>query len=192
MQKRYSELTKSTLLILAAAGLVAIASTSPYFLINIARAIIKYQKYKRNYSPRDISKLTRSLAGLNKNKIIILKEINGKFTVRLTEKGKKVVKEIMFDNMKIEKPKFWDKKWRIVIFDIPEKKLGKTQRNLFRAKLQNIGFYQLQKSVWVCPFPCEKEIQLICEVYEINLYVNIITAEKIYNDDLLTKYFRLH
>lgn len=192
MRKRYSELTKDALLILAAAGLITIAATSPYFLINMARAILKYKKYNKIYNPKNNAmSLAKSLSGLNKNKIIILKEKTDKYTVELTKKGKKVVKEILFDGMKIEKPKKWDKKWRIVIFDIPEKKLGKLQRNLIRAKLQNIGFFQLQKSVWVHPYPCEREVQLICEVYDVNPFVNIITAEKIYNDDLLKKHFAL-
>lgn len=193
MQKRYSELTKNALLTLAAVGFIAITATSPYFLINIAKAILRYEKYNKNYKSKNSAVfLARSLSGLNKNKIIILKENSGKFTIKLTENGKKVVKEILFDNMKIEKQKRWDKKWRIVIFDIPEKKLGKQQRNLVRAKLQTIGFYQLQKSVWVYPFPCQKEVQLICETYEVNPFVNIITAEEIYNDDFLKKHFKLN
>ncbi len=192
MKNRYSKITIDILLTLGAVSVLALAATSPYFLINIARAIIKYKKYNKNknYKVSDYN-LSKSLSGLNKNKIIILKEKNDKFIVELTEKGRKVVKEILFDNMKIKKPNKWDKKWRIVIFDIPERKIGKHQRNLFRAKLQTVGFYQMQKSVWVCPYPCEKEVRLMCEIYEINPYVNIITAEKIYNATSLIKHFKL-
>ena len=190
MRIRYGEITKDVLLMLAVAGIFAVAATSPNFLINITRAIIKDKKYTKKYSNFNENALARSLSGLNKNKIIILKEIEGKFTVKLTEKGKRVVKEILFDSMKIEKQKIWDKKWRIVIFDIPERK-KRVARNAMRWKLQNLGFFQLQKSVWVCPYPCEKEIQLICEVFRINPFVNIVTAEKIYNDDNLRKYFNI-
>lgn len=190
MKTRYGETIKNILLILAATGIIAVAATSPYFFINIAKTIIKSKKYNKKNNTNEKS-LVRSLSGLNKNKIIILKNYENKFTVELTEKGRKVVNEILFDKMAIEKQKIWDKKWRIVIFDIPEEKLGKCMRNSIRLKLQLIGFYQLQKSVWVYPYPCEKEVQLICEIYESNPYVNIITAEKIYNDDLLIKYFKL-
>ncbi|MEK7080626.1 MAG: CRISPR-associated endonuclease Cas2 [Patescibacteria group bacterium] len=192
MKNRYGEITKDILSTLAFASVITIAATSPYFLINVARAVIKYKKYNKNknYRVNDYN-LSKSLAGLNKNKIIILKNENDKFTIKLTEKGKRVVKGILFDNMKIEKPQKWDKKWRIVVFDIPERKVGKHQRNLFRAKLQSVGFYQMQKSVWVCPYPCEKEVRLMCEIYEINPYVNIITAEEIYNADALIKHFKL-
>lgn len=190
MKIRYGEITKDILLTLAVTGIFAVAATSPYFLISITRAIIRYKKYNNKYKNFDEYVLARSLSGLNKNKIIILKEVEGKFTVKLTEKGKRVVKEILFDSMKIEKQKIWDRKWRIVIFDIPENK-RRSMRDAMRQKLQKIGFFQLQKSVWACPYPCEKEVQLICEVFDINPFVNIVTAEKIYNDDILRRYFDL-
>jgi len=191
MKARYGEITKDALLILATAGLLAIASTSPFFFINIARGLIKYKKYKSGGNKDvDEAKLAKSLGGLNKNKIIIIKKEKDKFTVRLTEKGKRVVKEILFDGMKIEKQKIWDKKWRIIIFDIPEIK-KRHMRDAMRQKLQTIGFFQLQKSVWIHPYPCEKEIQLLCEVFGINPFVNIIIAEKVYNDDILLERFKL-
>ncbi len=190
MKTKYGKITKDVLLMLAGAGILAVAVTSPYFLINITRAILKDKKYRKKYSDSKEKGLLRSLAGLNKNKIIIIKEKNGKFEVGLTEKGKKVVKEILFDDMQIDKQKVWDKKWRIVIFDIPEKR-GRRGRDAIRSKLQSLGFCQMQKSVWAYPYPCEKEVQLICEIYEINPFVNIITTDKIHNDDGLRKYFKL-
>ena len=172
MKIRYGEITKDVLLMLAIAGGFAVAATSPFFLINVTRAIVRQKKYDKKYKDFKEKVLAQSLSGLNKNKIIIIKEKEGKFTVELAERGKKVVKEILFDNMQIEKQKIWDKKWRIVICDIPERK-GRQARNAMRWKLQKMGFFQLQKSVWVCPYPCEKEIQLVCEVFKINPFVNI-------------------
>lgn len=191
MKARYGEITKDVLLAVAAVGLLAIAATSPFFLISIARGIVKYKKYnKEGNKIVDEASLAKSLGGLNKNKIIIIKKEEDKFTVKLAEKGKKIVKEILFEGMNIKKQKVWDKKWRIIIFDIPERK-KRHMRDAMRQKLQRIGFYQLQKSVWIHPYPCEKEVQLLCEVFGINPFVNIITAEKIYNDDILLKYFEL-
>ncbi|MEK6897112.1 MAG: hypothetical protein AABW93_01130, partial [Nanoarchaeota archaeon] len=94
-------------------------------------------------------------------------------------------------DMKIKKQKIWDKSWRVVIFDIPERS-GRIARNAMRWKMKNMGFFQLQKSVWVFPYPCEKEIQLISEIYNVNPFVNIITAERIFNDDNLSKYFKIN
>ncbi len=47
---------------------------------------------------------------------------NGLMKLTLTEKGEKRAKEIQFNNLIIEKPEKWDKKWRLVIFDISETK----------------------------------------------------------------------
>ncbi|MCX6723972.1 MAG: hypothetical protein NT155_02220 [Candidatus Staskawiczbacteria bacterium] len=190
MRIRYKKITKNILLTLAIVGVVSVAATSPYFLINIARAILKDKKCNKEKNSTNEVNLSRSLAGLNKNRIIILKREGDNFTVRLTEKGKRLVRSIQFDNMKIEKQEVWDGKWRIVIFDIPERR-GKHVRDAMRWKLQKLGFYQFQKSVWACPYPCEGEIRLLCEVLGASPFVNIITAQEIYNDGNLRKYFDL-
>lgn len=187
MKERYNIITKEILLTLAITGIIIVASASPYFLINIARAVIRNKKYNKNNEQRVVGSLRR----LKNNQLVIIREkSDGKFIVELTEKGRKKVEEIQFENMEIKKTKIWDGKWRIIIFDIPEKQ-KKRARNALREKLQKLGFYQLQKSVWVCPYPCEKEIQFLCELFDISSFVNIITAEKIYDDIKLKRYFKL-
>lgn len=183
MRERYSEITKQILLTLAMAGLIMIASTSPYFLTNLVKAIIKDKKYNK--------KAADSLKRLKNKRLIIIKEkSDGKFIVKLTREGERKVEEIQLDNMKIKKPQAWDKKWRMVIFDIPEK-YKKNARDALREKLQKLNFYQFQKSVWVCPYPCEKEIYFLCELFDISRFVDVIVAEKIYNDSKLKRHFQL-
>ena len=65
--------------------MVVVASTSPYFLINIARAIIKNKKYSKNKTNEQ--KIVKSLRRLRENKLIILQEKeDGKFIIQLTKK----------------------------------------------------------------------------------------------------------
>ena len=52
-----------------------------------------------------------------------------------------------------------------VIFDIPEKK--KPAREALREKLKDLGMKKLQHSIWITPFPCEKEINLIKTVFNL-------------------------
>lgn len=188
MKKETIETIKEILLHLVATGGILITTTSPYFLLNIAKGIIKDKKYLKN--KLEERKIAKILDRLRRNKVIILKEEGEKFKVELTEKGKRKVKEIKFKEMKIEKPKIWDGKWRIVIFDIPDK-YKKTARDALREKLKELNFYLLQKSVWVIPYPCQKEIQFLCELFNITPFVNIIVAENIYNDFKLRKKFKL-
>ena len=82
----------------------------------------------------------------------------------------------------------WDKKWRIVIFDIPQE-LHKN-RNYFRNKLKYLGFYMLQKSVFVIPYPCEEELGLICNNLKVIDYVDIIEANTVgFKEKNIRKYF---
>ena len=191
MPNKYKETTKDILLCLFTAGVIMVAATSPFFLINIAREIKRNRKYikKEIIKKLDERKIAKALERLKRNRLIILSEKDGKFQVELTEKGKRVIKENQLNDMKPEKPVVWDKKWRVVIFDIPDKK--RRARDALREKLQEMKFYPLQKSVWVHPYPCEKEIQFLCEFFEITPYVNIIAADNIYDDIKLRKYFNL-
>ena len=188
MGVRYKKITKDILVYFAITGAVMIAATSPYFLLNISREILRNKKYfKKKFDERKIARLVERL---KRNRLIILNEESGKFKVELTEKGKRKVKEIHLDNLEIERPATWDGKWRVVIFDIPDK-YKKRARDALREKLKELGFYQLQKSVWVIPHPCEKEIQFLCELFDITSYVNILIVDEIYNDIKLRKYFKL-
>ena len=91
--------------------------------------------------------------------------------------------------MSIKIPKQWDKKWRIVIFDIPEKL--KKSREILRFQLKRLNFYELQKSVFVLPYSCKDEIEYIIEFYGIRRFVRFIVAESIDNELHLKKHFNL-
>ncbi len=71
--------------------------------------------------------------------------------------------------MQIKKSAIWDRKWRVVFFDIPEKK--RKARDALRNKLRELGFRELQKSVFVHPYSCQSEIDFIVEFFEIRPYV---------------------
>lgn len=84
----------------------------------------------------------------------------------------------------------WDKKWRLVIFDIPREL--NTKRDSLRKRLKFIGFFMLQRSVFVFPYPCEEELSDICEKLNIGDYVDMVTAESIGSrEDELFKLFGL-
>lgn len=167
-------------------GAIIIAAASPYFLISIAKTYSKNKNYK-HYNKR---KIAQTLSQLKRNGLIILKENQDKITVELTENGKRKVKQYQFDELRIDKPEKWDKKWRVVVFDIPEKN-KKWARDALRGKLVSLGFFQLQESVWIHPYPCENEIQLVAENFEVTPFVNIIIADKILNDVKAKAHFNL-
>lgn len=189
MKARYSQLTKEILLYLATTGAIILALTSPYLAIQIARKILG----EKQFLSKQIGgwKIARAIQRLRRNKVIIMKEDQaGGLTVELTENGKRKVKEIQLEKLTLKKSQFWDGKWRIVIFDIPEKR-NKRGRDALRERLRQLNFYRLQKSVWVTPWPCENEILFLAELFEITPFVNILEVDRIYNDVNLRKYFHL-
>lgn len=117
----------------------------------------------------------------------IQKDQNGNVTIKITEKGKFKALKYHFENM--HKASQWDGDWRIVIFDIPEKR--RTARNALRGKLRELGFQELQKSVFVFPYECRKEIELIVGFFSLQLYVRYGIMKFIDNAEDLKKQFQL-
>ena len=134
-------------------------------------------------------KLKKEIRNLYRSKII-KEKINpdGSFTFVLSEKGKLKALTYHFNKIKIEE-KVWDKKWRIVSFDVPEK--FKSGRNALRNKLKELGFYELQKSVFVFPYECKNEIDFIIEYFRVRKYVRYGVLDYIDNDLHLRNNFRL-
>lgn len=110
--------------------------------------------------------------------------------IALTKKGKERAGKYQIDELVIGKPREWDKKWRIVIFDIPN--ASTFVRNVFRRKLKELGFYALQKSIWVHAYKCHEEIALLRDFLGASAnQIRVIEATKIENDTSLRKYFGL-
>ncbi|MFZ5366236.1 MAG: CRISPR-associated endonuclease Cas2 [Patescibacteria group bacterium] len=78
----------------------------------------------------------------------------GNVFYRLTSLGSERIKENIPIVRLASKP--WDKKWRLVIFDIQEK--NKSTREALRDKLISLGFGMWQESVYITPFDIEQEI----------------------------------
>ncbi len=107
--------------------------------------------------------------------------------VELTPKGLDRILKLSIDNIKISRPKIWDKKWRVVIFDVPEKK--HYSRDMLRNRLVNIGFVQIQKSVYVFPFECTNEIAAISTKLLIENNVTIMLSDIIQGEDEIINKF---
>ncbi len=134
-------------------------------------------------------KLKQELRKLYGSKMIKRKEnSDGSCSIILTEKGRLKILTYHFEKMRIKGEK-WDKKWRMVIFDIPEKL--KSGRNALRNKIKELGFYELQKSVWVYPYKCKDEIDFVIEFFGLREYVRFGILESIDNELHLKKIFKL-
>ena len=170
---------------LAAAPLLVVGAALPGIL-SATKSINKSKKYSD-------SQFQNAFKNLKRRKLIeIIREDDYKIKVQLTNKGQKRIKEFCFEMLEIKKPKSWDKKWRILIFDIPTKpKVYNQAREALRRKIKDLGFYQMQKSVWVYPYECEDEILFIAELFQVQKHIEIITAEKLLHAEGIKREFGL-
>lgn len=93
------------------------------------------------------------------------------------------------NQQKIHRPKVWDKKWRVVVFDIPTYISKRRYQIVFF--MRKLGLYRIQKSVFIYPFDCKKEIFFLTEALGIKKFVRFIVAESINEENGLKKYFHL-
>lgn len=131
----------------------------------------------------------KTIKQLKKQKLITIERKGNKQKVIITFKGKRRVLAFSLNYLKIPQPKNWDGKWRLVIFDIPD--FLRNERNNFREILKNLGFYQLQKSIYVYPYPCQDEIDFVSAIFKVYPYLIYLEATKIENEEVLKKFFGL-
>lgn len=105
----------------------------------------------------------------------------------ITKSGlKRLQKNSLYpDNIAV--PKTWDQKWRLVLFDIPEK--HRKARSNFTYQLRRLGLQQLQASVWIHPFPCREEISKLALSLSVDKYTTYIETDHIDNVALLKERF---
>ena len=188
----HGEIAKLILVTVGLAGIIVVVAAAPGVLLAGKLFEHKWKRFPKKYEKQ---KVAYAIRRLEKSNLLKIKERNGKLTIELTKEGKQRFQKIQstesqLAKLRITKPPHWDGKWRIVLFDIPEQS-HRQARDVLRGKLKEWEFYPLQKSAWVCPWPCENEIQLAAELYKISHYVNVVVAEKISGDMPLRKHFGL-
>lgn len=171
-------------LLLLLSGIALSCSSSPKQSFRILSLASKEWR-KINHS-----NLTRTVRSLYSHQLIFEKKhSDGSVSLHLTTEGRRRATLGQLLGIKIKNPKHWDSLWRLVLFDIPEK--HRKFRDIFRSHLKAVGFHELQHSVFIFPFPCEKEITSLVKLYQAEPFVRIITAEYINNEAVLKKLFKL-
>ena len=165
-------------------AVTAASIISPPFLYLLVKGYLKY-KLKGKYTRLEIQK---SLVYLRRKKFIAYKNDNPAGKIILTTLGKKKLKRIQFHQIQITKST-WDGRWRFLFFDISES--YRSERHLFRKKLQAMGFYHFQRSVFVTPYECTNEIDTLKMILGLESSVYIVTADRFAGDKKLLKEFDL-
>ena len=187
--KRYKNFEKlgaiqRKVLLLLWGGLGLAFSVTPNQQFRIVKGIAKeWDRINREQLQKSIRKLYES-------KLVGVKDrADGTQIMILSEKGKERVLKYKLDELIIQTPERWDKKFRLVCFDIPESM--RNARDALRETLQRLGFYKIQKSVFVYPHECKNEIDFVVELFGIRRYVRYGVIDSIDIDLQLKHHFKL-
>lgn len=133
-------------------------------------------------------KAVRVLKQMEKRQLIKIDRKNDEVFVKIIDhKNVSILKYSLKEILALKKKKDWKGKWFMVVFDVPEEERRK--RNYLRRFLREIGFYPYNQSVYVFPYECEKEVNLIKQIVEGGKYICYIVAEKLERENQLKSFF---
>ena len=125
----------------------------------------------------------RILAELKRQGLVDIVKNQSGMHYTITPAGAHRLQKLEIDELFIIMPKKWDKKWRLVTFNIP--KDFNYPRMLFVEQLKRLGFYMLQKNMWAHPAPCFEQIEHLAGYYNLMRYCTLIEVAKL--DQLSTQ-----
>ena len=133
-----------------------------------------YHNYRYLYGYPELKKayLAKALKRLREEGFVELIS-DEELVFRLTDKGKD---RVLWEKIKNSNKK-WDGKWRIVVWDIPEKR--RQARDLLRFKLKQLGFTRWQKSIWATKVDCAKALRDFIRQVGIEDWVMVIESDNI-------------
>ena len=143
-----------------------------------------YDRFSKHKIWKNRKHITKAIYDLKRTGYIKYKNIQNFI---FTKKGERIIDFLRLERIALPE-KIKDKNWRVIIFDIPEEKRG--ARDLFRGKLNELECYQLQKSVYVTPYDCEKEIAEIASILGITGYVVVLITKSLgYKEGIVRQFF---
>src|SRR3989338_9084978 len=178
-RNRKESLQKLILDSVATVGILSIGLMAPNVIGAMSKMGILPKSRQREYISSSAIKLVKRGLLKFKNR-----------SYQLTTKGEKALRRWELSNHRLRKPKKWDSKWRMIIFDIPEKK--RRVRKQITLLFNQAGFHRLQDSVWVYPYDCEDIIGLLKTDFGIRKDVLYVIANEIENDRHLRYEFGLN
>lgn len=175
--------SKTLLTVVGLLGFIAVAAVA-----GNAVQLLKYTNIIKK-SKLKVYEINQSVKRLLDRDLIQISEDKNYKYIEVTKKGKKLLLKLEIEGLVQDNPKKWDKKYRVVIFDIPEG--NRKIRDELRRTIRGFGFICLQKSVWLYPYPCQNIIELLKHYLGIHGEVVYMTVDSIEDDRHLREFFKL-
>lgn len=186
--KRGSEIA---LALIAAAGIIAVSVVAP----NLFSALnsLFFKKYKhRNLSHKEkVRKLNETFYYLKRSGLVRFKRSGGDWLMSLTRLGKERLPKLDISAVRVQRQKNWNNRWWLVAADVPTKTYRQGADSL-RRKLKEMGFYSLQRTLWLYPYDPRKEIEFVSQTFGIANFVTVmeVAGVDIEDESKLKKYFK--
>ena len=182
-KRRKGYIQQAILMTVGIAGVVLIAAIAP----NAPAALAKLPGIKRAQLK---ARYRTALGRLAAQGYIEFEKRDGKSYARITDTGrKKLAFTLEKEKLDLSKKRRWNGRWRVVIFDVPERR--RKTRDRLRFLMHELGFVRLQDSVWVFPYDCEEFVTLLKAELKIGSAVLYMVVEEIENDKHLREHFHL-
>lgn len=148
-------------------------------------------RYRRHNFSRVVARALKT-GGIKK----VIKK--GEVYLRLSSQGKEKLRRD-FPLLSFQKKK-WDKKWRLVVYDIKE--ISRNTRDRLREKLRELGLGMLQQSVWISPHDIAVDFREFLESKNLEKFVFVmevfhllagdekVLANKVWKLDNLNKAYK--
>jgi CRISPR-associated endonuclease Cas2 len=179
---------KNVLSLLGAGAAISVAILAPKSA-TLIRPLLEGSPNWNAWKHFNTSYLQRTLKRLQKQKSIEIVEKNGQQIISLTNNGKRKILKYNIDTLAVDKPKHWDGKWRLVLYDVPSHE--KNLADSIRATLHNMGFYAIQESVYVYPYSCFDQVEYLRQYYNLGTNVQYMVVVEIENNSVYKTYFNL-
>lgn len=177
MTDKQRDVAKNILIAVGIVGIFSAVVVAP----GLAKALPLLKKV-------NVKRINQELKRLHKRGLVeIVKRRNGVSEIKLTKAGKNKLARFKIDNLKIERPKQWDGKWRLIIFDIPIQK--NQNRELLRRKMKKLGLFKLQNSVFIYPYPCFEVVKFIRDYFQVGYEVEYMEVSNLESQDKLIAHF---
>ncbi len=183
LKKPRGEIVKDLLFWVAIGGLAFSAIAAPNAVGGLIKQFLKHYPHKGGSAESAFRRLVKEGS-------VVFDRKGRQVYISLTDKGVCKAGRLQVDHLKIKKPKKWDGKWRIIMFDIRQE--NRIVREALRGFLKRLEFCQLQKSVWICPYNCRNEVAVLKDFFKLSDHeLRLVVSGDMGDDRALRKRFDL-
>lgn len=189
-EKEYPS-TKEIVCLLGVGTLLVASIAMPGLGVAAGAVLRAKRKHDREQNQKawkkfNLKLLKRNLKRLQEQKMVEIIEEKGQEVVKLTKRGHGRYLRFRLEDWSTKR-KWWDGKWRLVMYDIS--RLKKRQQENFRHILKQMNFFPLQKSVYLTPYKCQEAVEYLREYFNLGEEVLFMEVIKLENERIYKDFF---